>query len=269
MLRFFGKLLAALLALPLLYLLAALMLGNIVREPPRAAATRDITVYLLDNGVHTDITVYLLDNGVHTDLALPLNNAVFDWTTVIDPADARQLYFPPDDSLPPKVSDKASRRRQYAFVRRGDATPYEAFGGRLYVAFGWGNRAFYLETPQWRDMKVATAFKAVAGLGDTVIHATFLPQPRATPNSVAIDVSADEYRALAASIVASLQTDSPGRAQVIVGRAYGDNDAFYAAHGSYSLFNTCNSWTNHRLKAAGLKHIFWTPFAHTLVAAYR
>lgn len=221
MLRFFGKLLAALLALPLLYLLAALMLGSVVREPPRAAAARDITVFLLDN-------------GVHTDLALPLSNAVFDWTTVIDPADARQLYFPLD-----------------------------------YVAFGWGDRAFYLETPQWRDMKVATAFKAVAGLGDTVIHATFLPQPRATPNSVAIDVSADEYRALAASIVASLQTDSTGRAQVIVGRAYGDNDAFYAAHGSYSLFNTCNSWTNHRLKAAGLKHVFWTPFAHTLVAAYR
>lgn len=221
MLRFFGKLLAALLVLPLLYLLAALMLGHIVREPPRAAAIRDITVYLLDN-------------GVHTDLALPLSNAVFDWTTVIDPADARQLYFPLD-----------------------------------YVAFGWGDRAFYLETPQWRDMKVATAFKAVAGLGDTVIHVTFLPQPRATPNSVAIDVSADEYRALAASIVASLQTDSTGRAQVIAGRAYGDNDAFYAAHGSYSLFNTCNSWTNHRLKAAGLKHVFWTPFAHTLVAAYR
>ena len=221
MLRFFGKLLAALLALPLLYLLAALMLGHIVREPPRAAAIRDITVYLLDN-------------GVHTDLALPLNNAVFDWTTVIDPADARQLYFPLD-----------------------------------YVAFGWGDRAFYLETPQWRDMKAATAFKAVAGLGDTVIHVTFLPQLQTTPNSVAIDVSADEYRALAASIVASLQTDSAGRAQVIAGRAYGDNDAFYAAHGSYSLFNTCNSWTNHRLKAAGLKHVFWTPFAHALVAAYR
>lgn len=221
MLRFFGKLLAALLALPLLYLLAALMLGSVVREPPRAAAARDITVFLLDN-------------GVHTDLALPLSNAVFDWTTVIDPADARQLYFPLD-----------------------------------YVAFGWGDRAFYLETPQWRDMKVATAFKAVAGLGDTVIHVTFLPQLQTTPNSVAIDVSADEYRALAASIVASLQTDSAGRAQVIAGRAYGDNDAFYAAHGSYSLFNTCNSWTNHRLKAAGLKHVFWTPFAHTLVAAYR
>ena len=39
-----------------------------------------------------------------------------------------------DYSHPPKVSDKACRRRQYAFVRRGDATPYEAFGGWLYFA---------------------------------------------------------------------------------------------------------------------------------------
>ena len=36
-------------------------------------------------------------------------------------------------SHPPKVSDKARRRRQYAFVRRGDATQYEAFGGWLYI----------------------------------------------------------------------------------------------------------------------------------------
>ena len=35
----------------------------------------------------------------------------------------------------PKVSDKARRRRQYAFVRRGDATPYEAFGGLLYTSY--------------------------------------------------------------------------------------------------------------------------------------
>ncbi|WP_314887090.1 hypothetical protein, partial [Cardiobacterium hominis] len=33
----------------------------------------------------------------------------------------------------PKDSDKARRRRQYAVVRRGGATPYEAFGGLLYT----------------------------------------------------------------------------------------------------------------------------------------
>ena len=35
-------------------------------------------------------------------------------------------------SHPPKVSDKARCRRQYAVVRRDNATQYEAFGGWLY-----------------------------------------------------------------------------------------------------------------------------------------
>jgi len=221
MLRFFGKLLAALLVLPLLYLLAALMLGHIVREPPRAAAIRDITVYLLDN-------------GVHTDLALPLNNAVFDWTTVIDPADARQLYFPLD-----------------------------------YVAFGWGDRAFYLETPHWRDLKATTAWNAISGQGATIIHATFLPPLRETAHSIAIPVSRDEYQALVASIRDSFRWSDDGRAIAIGGRAYGDHDAFYEARGSYSLFTTCNTWTNARLKAAGLTHVLWTPFSGSLMRAYR
>ncbi|RKW09135.1 MAG: TIGR02117 family protein [Cardiobacterium sp.] len=219
MLRRLGKTLAALLVLPLAYLLAACVLGNIVREPQR-------------HGAHA-ITIYLLDNGVHTDLALPLANDTFDWTGVINPNDARDLRFFP-----------------------------------TYVAFGWGDRAFYLETPQWRDLKLTTAWNAISGQGATVIHATYLPPLRASANSIAITVSLEEYQALAASIRASFQQDDNGRARAI-GRAYGDNDAFYAARGSYSLFATCNSWTNRQLKAAGLKHVLWTPFAHHLMQAYR
>jgi hypothetical protein len=219
MLRRLGKTLAALLVLPLAYLLAACVLGNIVREPQRHGAQA--------------ITIYLLDNGVHTDLALPLANDTFDWTGVINPNDARDLRFFP-----------------------------------TYVAFGWGDRAFYLETPQWRDLKLTTAWNAISGQGATVIHATYLPPLRASANSIAITVSREEYQALAASIRASFQQDDDGRARTI-GRAYGDNDAFYAARGSYSLFATCNSWTNRQLKAAGLKHVLWTPFAHHLMQAYR
>ena len=49
----------------------------------------------------------------------------------------------------PKASDKAHRRRQYAFVRRGDATPYEAFGGLLYIHH-------YLACPCWYKPVIAT-----------------------------------------------------------------------------------------------------------------
>ena len=58
-LRRLGKTLAALLAVLLAYLLAASTLGSIVLTPERHG--------------RRDITLYLLDNGVHTDLALPLS----------------------------------------------------------------------------------------------------------------------------------------------------------------------------------------------------
>ena len=56
--RRLAKILAALLTLPLTYLLAAWLLGSVVLTPEDAAGD--------------DITVYLITNGVHTDLALPL-----------------------------------------------------------------------------------------------------------------------------------------------------------------------------------------------------
>ena len=216
-LRRLGKTLAALLAVLLAYLLAAFTLGSIVLTPERHG--------------RRDITLYLLDNGVHTDLALPLANDTYDWTTFIRPEDARDTAFAP-----------------------------------AYVAFGWGDRAFYLETPHWRDLKATTAWNAISGQGATIIHATFLPPLRETAHSIAIPVSRDEYQALVASIRDQFVLHE-GRA-VVAAPAYGDNDTFYAARGHYSLFHTCNSWTNRRLSDAGLKHVLWTPFAHSLMRVY-
>ncbi len=73
------RILAGLLALPLAYLVAALI-GSLVavnsdwREPERG------------------ITVYLADNGLHVDLILPVSAAGLDWTPLVaraDMADAR------------------------------------------------------------------------------------------------------------------------------------------------------------------------------------
>lgn len=32
-----------------------------------------------------------------------------------------------------------------------------------YIAFGWGDKGFYLDTPTWADLKFSTAFKAAFG----------------------------------------------------------------------------------------------------------
>ena len=69
-----------------------------------------------------------------------------------------------DYSHPPKVSDKARRRRQYAFVRRGDATQYEAFGGWLYNHFKTSN-----EQGRARALGAARDYRSLGSLPYTNI----------------------------------------------------------------------------------------------------
>ena len=106
----------------------------------------------------------------------------------------------------------------------------------------------------------------MSGLGDSIIHVTYYPTLWESTHSIAIPMPRAHYRRLAASIRDQFALHD-GRA-VVAAPAYGDNDTFYAARGHYSLFHTCNSWTNRRLSDAGLKHVLWTPFAHSLMRAY-
>ena len=45
-----------------------------------------------------------------------------------------------------------------------------------YLAFGWGDKGFYLDTPEWSDLKASTAFKAAFALGNSAMHTTFINQ---------------------------------------------------------------------------------------------
>jgi Protein of unknown function (DUF2459) len=61
------------------------------------------------------------------------------------------------------------------------------------------------------------------------------------------------------------QQPSPGgRFLLIEGGAYGTDDAFYYAHGSYHAFNTCNCWVGRGLKAAGVRTGWFTPLPKTV-----
>lgn len=180
-----------------------------------------------------DITIFLISNGVHTDIAMPLTNAEFDWRSVISPADTGNPHLAAD-----------------------------------YVALGWGDRTFYLDTPGWSDLTATTAFKTLTGLSRTAVHATFSPKPQAGSRSIPIRVLPAEYRKLVNSILPQFQYRN-GRAIAIAGRGYSSNDVFYEAQGRYSLFVTCNTWANTHLKNSGLKSVVWTPFSGAVMDVYR
>ena len=170
-----------------------------------------------------DIPIYILTNGVHTDIVLPIKNEHYDWST--------QLKF----------EHTKSKDTTYQFV-----------------ALGWGDKGFYLETPTWADLKVSTAVKAATGLSTSAMHVTFYKHLKENQFCKKIQISLENYKKLISFINESFQTKSGEFQKIETDAIYGKHDVFYEATGSYSLFYTCNSWANQALKTANQKAALWT-----------
>lgn len=183
--------------------------------------------YITVNGeirkVKKDVSIYILTNGVHTDIVLPLKNEHFDWSKQVNPADTKSK----DTSF-------------------------------NYVAMGWGDKGFYLETPTWADLKVSTALKATTGISTSAMHVTFYKNMKENVSCKKIQISSENYNKLIAYLNKSFQTQSGKFLKIETDAVYGKTDVFYEANGSYSLFYTCNSWANQALKAANQKAALWT-----------
>ncbi|MDQ2105622.1 TIGR02117 family protein [Azospirillum isscasi] len=175
--------------------------------------------------VRNGVEIFVCTNGVHTDLVLPAANGLVDWTT-----DLRHGDFP-------------------------GTGPWAS-----HVSFGWGDRAFYLETRQWSDLRLSTALSALFGGGPSVMHVYAMPRPAGSPDCGALRLGNEAYRALAAFVRGSFRRDGAGRVIPLPGSGYGATDLFYEAVGHYSPVETCNEWTGKALRAAGVTVGAWTPF---------
>ncbi len=181
-----------------------------------------------------DLSIYILTNGVHTDLVLPIKTPQIDWS--------QQLKF----------ENTKGKRTDYNFV-----------------AIGWGDKGFYLDTPTWAELKFSTAFNAATGLSTAAIHATYYRRMQEGENCIKIDLSNNQYQRLVDFIQKDFIRQKNGEVvHIKTDAVYTDADAFYDATGSYSLFHTCNSWTNRALKAAGQKASIWTPFDRGIFYQY-
>lgn len=208
--RFLWRLLGVLVALPLLYATAALILGLIpVNRDWRPAPE--------------GITVWLVTNGVHAGIAMPVRTDTIDWSTVFPRSDMRD--------------------------GRGDI-----------VTVGWGDRKFFLETPTWADLSATTAVNALMGVDGTLVHVEYGYAPAQDPDAIRLLITQEAYARLVKYVHGSVQPGERDVARVIRGHHYADDDAFYEAHGRYSLFLTCNQWTRNALSSAGVRVPAWSPF---------
>jgi uncharacterized protein (TIGR02117 family) len=208
--------LVALLAIPLAYVLAALV-GGLV--PVNAGWEEP------EQGV----TLFIRTNGVHTWIMVPAVTPEMDWRPLAPAAHIAR----PDLS--------------------GD-----------YLAIGYGNREFYLNTPRWADLRADTALKAVFGRGRSLVHVEHERAVRADEYQQPLVVTREQYRRLAEHIARSFERDAAGRTKPLIGRGYGELDVFYEGAGPYNAFYTCNEWTGEALRTAGVQIGAWTPLAQSV-----
>jgi uncharacterized protein (TIGR02117 family) len=182
-----------------------------------------------------EVTIYIKTNGVHTDIVMPTKNEHMDWS--------KQIKF-----TDTKIQDTT----------------------QAYLGMGWGDRGFYLETPTWGELKASVAFNAAFGLGTTAIHATYYPELVENDSCKKIEITKEQYLRLINFISKSFKKDENGNFINIKTNAnYGNTDAFYEANGTYSLFHTCNTWSNNALKNCGQTCCLWTPFQKGIFAKYK
>lgn len=137
-------------------------------------------------------------------------------------------------------------------------------GQSNYLAVGWGEKAFYLNVREWKDLTLEAACTASLGLNESLLH---LVSYRSVQNDwVKVALCEHQLEGLKAYIGKSLYLNE--KANVASYTGYGKNDVFYKAYGNYSCINTCNTWANTAFKEVGMKASLWTPFDFGLLHHY-
>jgi uncharacterized protein (TIGR02117 family) len=175
--------------------------------------------------------ILIVSNPIHTDIAIP-----------IEPQSLETFGFLGETSLP---------------ISHPEAE---------WLLFGWGSRAFYLDTPSLADMKPGPTFKALT-LDSSVMHVDVLGAvDEANPVVMALDVSERGYAQLLTEISKSF-TRVDGRVLPIDGFALGTSDKFFEGEGSFTALLGCNTWTARMLRSAGLRTGWWTPLPLSLTTS--
>ncbi|RWC38932.1 MAG: TIGR02117 family protein [Mesorhizobium sp.] len=177
--------------------------------------------------------ILVLKNPIHTDIAVPVDDDV-----------PKRFHFLVDGGIPDDMA------------------------GVRYIVFGWGGRAFYLETPTWSELKAVPVMKALT-LDASVMHidvAGNIVEPH--PDVAGFDISEERFAALLDFITASFQ-QGPNGPIPVENAAYSRFDRFYEANGHFNALVGCNTWTAAALRIAGLRTGWWNPLPASLDLSMR
>ena len=192
-----------------------------------------IVLYLLFSFVFTlfpteplneiqDKKIYILYNEMHTDIILKLTKNNKKWNRL----------------FPLKYKEKG------------------------YLAFGWGDKETYLNTPTWNRLKISTILKALFINTPSLMHVSYYSDIKRFKNIKIITLSKQQLQELEKSILKSFNFENNQYY-----KAYANNDLFYPSTHQYNLFHTCNTWTGDRLREANITMSYWTPLSQNVISS--
>lgn len=181
---------------------------------------------------NNEIDIYIKTNGVHLDIVLPVKNEIKNW--------ASDIWIDKD------IRNSAN-----------------------FISFGWGDKEFFINTPEWSDLTIKTAINSLFFKSPSALHIDYYNVLEINANCKLISVNTEQFKAVVDFIEKSFKRDNDGDLIIIQGFQYNSYDCFYEATKSYNLFFTCNTWTNKCLKESGLRASLWTPFDRGTLFHYR
>jgi uncharacterized protein (TIGR02117 family) len=165
------------------------------------------------------VLIYMHGGGVHSDIIVPVANAYWNW---------------------------------HDHIQR----PHHGEETQAWLAFGWGSKPFYVNTPKWSEVKLKHILGAMIGVGGAAYHIHTTAEPQLTDKCKAIRIHMSEYRALCSFLLEQF-TDTEKPIPYIAHKPAKEWDAFYGAKGHYWLLNNCNTWTNRALMVCGRSQRKW------------
>lgn len=175
------------------------------------------------------IEIFVTSNPVHAEIVMPIESSVINWRDEFS-ADC----FPSETHL------------------------------ATHVAIGWGDRGFFLKTPTWTELKISVAANALLLPSETCLHVTMKSSVVSRANTRGVRISEQQYARLVEHVTSAFRRDSTDRVLQVTGEHYSWNDAFFEAHGTYHVLNTCNSWVGRTLQNTGVRVGWMTPLPKTV-----
>ncbi len=128
-----------------------------------------------------------------------------------------------------------------------------------YIAFGWGDKETYLNTPTWNDIKISTSLKALFINTPSLMHITYYPSINYFRGVKPIKISSNQNKKIKKSIFKSFNF------QKNIYNGYGYNDLFYDSPYKYNFIYTCNTWIGDVLREANISISYWTPLTTNII----